>query len=784
MIRKSDITDRDLIDSDELISDGYKIYLTSTLVSTSLTKVIVINLPSDGEGIITGRDHPVEQYDRVYLFGTSGGNADGYFIVNEILDDTSFTVFESINNSSDGYVVFMFPVGAGLIGFDPTGLTTITAHNVQDAIKEADQSLVNITNNYVPNIRSITAGTGLTGGGDLSIDRTISAITSIASNLVPGNIGATGTAPTLSKSDHIHGLPPFGSTAGSFCEGSDSRLSDDRIAYALRTSSTIVTVSGATAPAAGQILTATSSTGAIWQDTSALIGPTGPTGAQGIQGITGATGVQGITGPTGSQGIQGITGSTGSQGIQGVTGPTGSQGIQGIQGETGAQGIQGITGPTGAQGIQGIQGITGPTGIQGITGPTGAQGIQGITGATGSQGTQGVTGPTGATGIQGVQGITGPTGSQGVQGITGTTGPTGTQGIQGVTGPTGTQGIQGVTGSTGSQGIQGIAGATGIQGPTGVTGPAGSQGIQGITGPTGSQGIQGIQGITGATGSQGIQGIAGPTGSQGIQGITGPTGSQGIQGVTGSTGSQGIQGITGSTGTQGTQGVTGATGITGAIGPTGPTGPLSSSIPLNVTRSAATGGTGSSASRYDHKHDISTYIASALVPGNTGATGSATTLSQSDHIHYIPPFGSTTGTFCEGGDTRLSSFRQTAYYNLPADSSTTSSSFVSLMSTTVTTSLSKVLVVFGCSATVTSPNSTITLRLKVDETVVRGTLIRGASEGAGGSAIINYQDNNLSAGSHTFTIEWKIDNSKTIYIRPYTQIDSEYACIMIIEVGV
>jgi hypothetical protein len=355
MIRKSDITDRDLIDSDELISDGYKIYLTSTLVSTSLTKVIVINLPSDGEGIITGRDHPVEQYDRVYLFGTSGGNADGYFIVNEILDDTSFTVFESINNSSDGYVVFMFPVGAGLIGFDPTGLTTITAHNVQDAIKEADQSLVNITNNYVPNIRSITAGTGLTGGGDLSIDRTISAVTSIASNLVPGNIGATGTASTL---------------------------------------------------------------------------------------------------------------------------------------------------------------------------------------------------------------------------------------------------------------------------------------------------------------------------------------------------------------------------------------------------------------------------------------------SQSDHIHYIPPFGSTTGTFCEGGDTRLSSFRQTAYYNLPADSSTTSSSFVSLMSTTVTTSLSKVLVVFGCSATVTSPNSTITLRLKVDGTVVRGTLIRGASEGAGGSAIINYQDNNLSAGSHTFTIEWKIDNSKTIYIRPYTQIDSEYACIMIIEVGV
>jgi len=55
----------------------------------------------------------------------------------------------------------------------------------------------------------------------------------------------------------------------------DPRLSDDRVASGLRSASTVVSVSGATAPTIGQVLTATGPSGATWQD------PTGDGGTPG-----------------------------------------------------------------------------------------------------------------------------------------------------------------------------------------------------------------------------------------------------------------------------------------------------------------------------------------------------------------------------------------------------------------------------------------------------------------------------------------------------------------------
>lgn len=60
----------------------------------------------------------------------------------------------------------------------------------------------------------------------------------------------------------------FGTGAGTFCEGNDSRLSDDRTASGIRTATTVVSVSGATAPVSGQVLRATSGTAATWQTIS------------------------------------------------------------------------------------------------------------------------------------------------------------------------------------------------------------------------------------------------------------------------------------------------------------------------------------------------------------------------------------------------------------------------------------------------------------------------------------------------------------------------------------
>lgn len=63
-------------------------------------------------------------------------------------------------------------------------------------------------------------------------------------------------------------LRTLGTGAAQAAAGNDARLSDDRTAGGLRSATTVVAVSGATAPSSGQVLTATSSTAATWQTPS------------------------------------------------------------------------------------------------------------------------------------------------------------------------------------------------------------------------------------------------------------------------------------------------------------------------------------------------------------------------------------------------------------------------------------------------------------------------------------------------------------------------------------
>jgi hypothetical protein len=63
----------------------------------------------------------------------------------------------------------------------------------------------------------------------------------------------------------------FGTSATTACVGNDSRLSNDRTASGIRTATTVVDVSAATAPIAGKVLTATSGTAATWQTPSGSV---------------------------------------------------------------------------------------------------------------------------------------------------------------------------------------------------------------------------------------------------------------------------------------------------------------------------------------------------------------------------------------------------------------------------------------------------------------------------------------------------------------------------------
>lgn len=142
-LRKPDILDADIVDSDELGSDGTLVYLTTTVVSTtSGTKVVVINLPADGEGIRTGFDHLVEALDKATLTGTSGGLGNGTFTVATVISDTSFSVVEAIGTSTGGSVSFKYDAGAKRVGVSPTTLAATTATNVQTVIQDIDHGLL------------------------------------------------------------------------------------------------------------------------------------------------------------------------------------------------------------------------------------------------------------------------------------------------------------------------------------------------------------------------------------------------------------------------------------------------------------------------------------------------------------------------------------------------------------------------------------------------------------------------------------------------------------------
>ena len=58
-------------------------------------------------------------------------------------------------------------------------------------------------------------------------------------------------------------------------------------------------------------------------------------------------------------------------------------------------------------------------------------------------------------------------------------------------------------------------------------------------------------------------------------------------------------------------------------------------------------------SRGDHKHLVSTDTAVALTPGGSSSAGSGTALAKASHTHALPAFGTTSGTFAEGSDTRI-----------------------------------------------------------------------------------------------------------------------------------
>jgi hypothetical protein len=126
---------------------------------------------------------------------------------------------------------------------------------------------------------------------------------------------------------------------------------------------------------------------------------------------------------------------------------------------------------------------------------------------------------------------------------------------------------------------------------------------------------------------------------------------------------------------------------------------------------------------------------------------------------------------------------QTAYTQITSDTTTGSATYVTLLTMSVTTGANPVIVEFVSAADCSSVgNQTINFRLSIDGSVIRGSAIRTEGSTDTYSTAIIYKSAALTAGSHTFLIEWSVSGG-TGRIRP-TTVPDDHASLAVHEVTV
>lgn len=195
--------------------------------------------------------------------------------------------YDDPNNKLNAAVAYGTTAGTAAEGNDsrlsdartPTSHASSHGSGGGDPITIAESQVTNLTSDLagkVPTTRTVSAGTGLSGGGDLSADRTLSVSYGTASGtaaegndsrlsdsrtptahktshatgggdaLAPSDIGAVPTSRSVSAGTGLSGggdlstdrtlTVSYGTAAGTAAEGNDSRLSDARTPTAHKTS--------------------------------------------------------------------------------------------------------------------------------------------------------------------------------------------------------------------------------------------------------------------------------------------------------------------------------------------------------------------------------------------------------------------------------------------------------------------------------------------------------------------------------------------------------------------
>lgn len=134
-IQKNDIYDVDFMDASELSSSGSASdeYRTATVDSVALGVITVsgVNLYHP--------DYPLESGDIVVISGSTA--ADGSYFINSITSSTTFTVNESISDSTGGTASFRYPSGASKVGVDPTDISQSSNTDLQTVLEDLDSAI-------------------------------------------------------------------------------------------------------------------------------------------------------------------------------------------------------------------------------------------------------------------------------------------------------------------------------------------------------------------------------------------------------------------------------------------------------------------------------------------------------------------------------------------------------------------------------------------------------------------------------------------------------------------
>jgi hypothetical protein len=117
------------------------------LISTVSSGIVTVQLPSSDASLLEVCDYQVDPGDIVHLYGSSA--ADGYYTINQVLSDTTFSVNEPIANSTGGSADFIYNAGSTLVGLDPVGMIDVTGTTVQQAIFQLDQIKISATEHEI-----------------------------------------------------------------------------------------------------------------------------------------------------------------------------------------------------------------------------------------------------------------------------------------------------------------------------------------------------------------------------------------------------------------------------------------------------------------------------------------------------------------------------------------------------------------------------------------------------------------------------------------------------------